>query len=373
VYELPNMNLLDNRSIKLDSVRDFFWSPNSNLLSYWAPEADNSPARVSLLEIPSRKEVRQKNLFNVSNCNLHWQAEGKYLGVKAARHSKSKKTHYTNFEIFRCNDRLVPVEMLSMQDRVVAFAWEPNGDRFAIVHGESNVVFTVTLYTMCGGKGRNELTELWSLPGKKTNRLYWSPKGNYVVMAGLGDGLNGVLEFWDMNNKQCMMEQEHFKCTNVEWDPSGRTVCTSVCQPIESAYYKFQMDNGYNIYSFQGNLLVKDSREKLYQFLWRPRPPCFLDAEAQREVVRNLRKYERRFQEGDRAVMRAEAAAKEAEKTAELTDFRAMLQARTAHYRSSIRPQVVEMRGYDSEDDELYVVDEIHLETQLSQREEFAA
>lgn len=56
-----------------EGVSDFEWSPKDNVLAYWAPEQANAPARVSVVEIPSRKELRQKNLVMVSECRLHWQ------------------------------------------------------------------------------------------------------------------------------------------------------------------------------------------------------------------------------------------------------------------------------------------------------------
>ena len=43
--------------------------------------------------------------------------------------------------------------------------------------------------------------------------------------------------------------------THIEWDPSGRTLCTAVCQPLDGAFFKFQMDNGYKIWTWQGELL----------------------------------------------------------------------------------------------------------------------
>jgi Eukaryotic translation initiation factor eIF2A len=42
------------------------------------------PARVVLLEIPSRNELRVKNLFNVADCKMHWQKSGDYLCVKVS-------------------------------------------------------------------------------------------------------------------------------------------------------------------------------------------------------------------------------------------------------------------------------------------------
>ena len=71
--------------------RDFAWSPADNILSYWVPEEKENPARVTLIDIPSRKELRVKNLFNVAECKLHWQKQGDYMCCKVDRYTKSKK------------------------------------------------------------------------------------------------------------------------------------------------------------------------------------------------------------------------------------------------------------------------------------------
>ena len=42
-------------------------------LAYWVAEDKDVPARVCILDMPSRNELRVKNLFNVANCNMHWQ------------------------------------------------------------------------------------------------------------------------------------------------------------------------------------------------------------------------------------------------------------------------------------------------------------
>jgi uncharacterized protein with WD repeat len=69
---------------------------------------------------------------------------------------------------------------------------------------------------------------LGTLERKTVNFLYWSPKGQFVVLAGLR-GFNGALEFWNTRDTlEQMASGEHFNCTHVEWDPSGRYVCSSV-------------------------------------------------------------------------------------------------------------------------------------------------
>ena len=150
VFEAPSMKLLDKRSLACDGIHEFQFSPTANIIAYWAPEHKNQPAHVDLIAIPERKKLRQKNLFNVSNCTIVWQEGGDYLGVKVTRHTKSKKTLYNNIELFRVNEPGIPVEMLDVKDAVLSFSFEPQGSRFAIIHAENpaSAKVNVTFYDM---------------------------------------------------------------------------------------------------------------------------------------------------------------------------------------------------------------------------------
>uniref|UniRef100_H3HC45 Eukaryotic translation initiation factor 3 subunit B n=1 Tax=Phytophthora ramorum TaxID=164328 RepID=H3HC45_PHYRM len=353
---MPSMKLLEKKSLRADGVHDFFWSPTDPILAYWAPEGNNVPARVSLVELPSRREVRQKNLFNVSDCKLHWHPNGTFLCVKVTRHSKSKKTLYTNFELFRVHEQLVPVEMLEVKENIVAFAWEPKGTRFATVHGEGQQRLNVSFYDMDGGsKGAKEVTLLYTLADKACSHLYWSPLGNNIVLAGLGE-INGQLEFWDANEQQSITVQEHFKCTHVEWDPSGRVVATAVCQPLDNSYYKFTMDNGYTLWTFQGKQLLEEKKDAFYQFLWRPRPRTLLSDDEYNHVVKNLKKFEKRFDQMDRLKERERLAAEKAERNRKENEFQELLEKRLATAAARRAEYVALLGGYDSEDESEYIV-----------------
>jgi uncharacterized protein with WD repeat len=76
------MDLLEKKSIKVPGnfqlskplsnnvsigVKDFAWSPTDHIISYFVPENNDKPATVVLMEIPSRKIIRQKNLFSVTD------------------------------------------------------------------------------------------------------------------------------------------------------------------------------------------------------------------------------------------------------------------------------------------------------------------
>lgn len=368
IYETPSMNLLDKKSLRADGIRDFAWSPKDNIIAYWAPEIENSPARVTLVEVPSRHEIRQKNLFNVTECHIHWQSEGDYLCVKVLRHTKSKKTLYNSFELFRVREQLVPVEMLEIKELVQAFAWEPQGHRFAVVHGDGSRPL-VSFYDMNGGTTKRELTLMVTLENRQCNNLFWSPMGGYIVLAGIGDSSSGVLEFYDVDNnwsKEC----EHYRVNEVAWDPSGRNVCTAVIQPIEGNYFKYQMDNGFKFWTFQGEEYHYKTYEKFHQFAWRPRPATLLSSEQRKTVIKNLRKYERRFEREDKQKERQRDYELTSAKRRLRAQYRATLAQRHAQYVAS-HPQLVRLRGgYDSDDETLFHVDRKVTEHVVSSTEE---
>ncbi|KNC80840.1 hypothetical protein SARC_06821 [Sphaeroforma arctica JP610] len=302
VYELPSMKLLDKKSIAIDSVRDFAWSPSENKIAYWTPEIRDQPARVTILELPSRKIVKTKNLFNVAACNIHWQNKGDYLAVKIDRQSKTGKSKFTTFELFRMREKDIPVEPLEIQIAVRAFSWEPCGSRFALIQGDPGSL-SVSFYDL---KKNDKVVLLNTLEKKNVNNMFWSPKGRYVVLAGLGNQgiFNGQLEFWDVNDMVCMNVSEHFMATHVEWDPTGRYVATYV------SAWKFQLETGFHLWSFQGKNLQRNNIDKFYQLLWRPRPPTLLSEQELRDLKKKgVKNYSQKFDAED--LQRGDKASKE--------------------------------------------------------------
>ncbi|EMR11508.1 hypothetical protein PNEG_00521 [Pneumocystis murina B123] len=326
VYETPSMTLVGKKHIKIDGVVDFEWSPSKledkkgnkeYLLCYWTPEINNQPARTGLLSIPSKETIRTKNLFNVSDCKLHWQSQGNLLCVKVDRHTKTKKSTFTNLEIFRIHEKNIPVEVIEIKDVVINFAWEPNGDRFALITTSDsnfcqgpliNVKNSLSFYCTEKSKGSNGNFKLIRTFTKKTcNSLYWAPNGRFIVAATLGNATNFDIEFWDLDfegekkdtdkdlnaNLQLMGTAEHYGVTDIEWDPSGRYLTSSV------SIWRHRMENGYRLWDFKGSLLREEHNEGFKQLLWRPRPPSLLSKEQQKKIRKNLKEYSRAFEKED--------------------------------------------------------------------------
>merc|ERR1712241_1607559 len=251
-------------------------------------EAKDVPARVVLLEIPSRKELRVKNLFNVADCKMHWQKSGDYLCVKVDRYRKMLENKdvkyagmYHNFEIFHMNEKQIPVDTVKIEETVHTFSWEPVGSKFAVIHGESSLL-NVSFY---GLKKGTEPEILKKYERKTANHIFWAPTGQFVVLAGLRS-MNGVLEFVD----------------------------------------------------------------KFCQLTWRPRPPTLLTREQQKEVKRNLKKYSDQFIAKDK--MRLSKASKElvAKRQSMMEQYTAWRARKTEEFEES-RAKRLELRGGVDPDD----------------------
>ncbi|KAK4538258.1 hypothetical protein CDCA_CDCA16G4283 [Cyanidium caldarium] len=337
------VGLVDRRPVPAHGVSGMEWSPAANILALWSPEEGQSPARVLLLEMPSRRELRQKALYSVAQIELLWHPQGKYLACRVDRLTRSRKGRFTTFEIFRVNERDVPVEVLefSERDRVSAFAWEPKGDRFAVLHQEVPAAVpagaaaaattataalrpVVTFYEV----QRDALRSLFSLERKQCNRLHWSPSGaGHILLAGLGS-MGGVLEWWNVPEQELMGMNEHFACTDIEWDPSGRFVTTWVSATAS------RIEHGYQMWTFYGRKVGGAvAVENLFELAWRPRPRRWLlSADEERQVRRELKQYRVRYEAEDVALREQQRSGARVARREALAEWQALVERARARY-----------------------------------------
>lgn len=332
IYEAPSMGLLDKKTVKIPGISDFEFSPApvqlegkkepTQVLCFWSPELANQTARVSIMEVPSKEIVRSRNLFNVAGCRLHWQDQARFLCVKVDRHTKTKKSTYTNLEFFRLQEKAIPVEVLELKETVINFAWEPKGDRFAIVSradtptgpappahspaagqpapaGKPNLSF----YALERAKGALGKWRLLKNVEKKTaNSLFWSPRGRFLVSANIVPSGQVDMDFWDFdhdvsNNTEDNLSHigsvEPYGTTDVQWDPSGRFVATY------SSSWRHKIQNGYKVWDFRGSNLLEEDADHFGCLIWRPRPECLLSKDQKKKIRKDLKSYSRKFDEDD--------------------------------------------------------------------------
>uniref|UniRef100_A0ACD5UF08 Uncharacterized protein n=1 Tax=Avena sativa TaxID=4498 RepID=A0ACD5UF08_AVESA len=154
---------------------------------------------------------------------MYWQNNGEYLAVQVDRYRKTKKGIYTGFELYRIKEKDIPVEVFELDnknDNIIAFAWEPRGHRFAIIHGDGPEP-DISFYSVRTPDKAGRVSKLRTIKGRQANALFWCPCGRFIVLAGL-KGFNGQLEFYNVDDFETMATAEHVMATDVMWDPTGR-------------------------------------------------------------------------------------------------------------------------------------------------------
>jgi len=68
---------------------------------------------------------------------------------------------FYNFEVFHMREKQIPVDSVEIKENVHAFAWEPVGTKFAIIHGDMQAL-SVSFYGVKTGLYGN-----FSLPTKR--------------------------------------------------------------------------------------------------------------------------------------------------------------------------------------------------------------
>jgi len=362
IYDSNTMSLIDNKPVKLHAqCTEHFWSPSDPYLACYVPSPPNKnlPSRVQIFSFPGQHIVTQKNLRNIVNCHLSWHGKGDYLALKIDRlAAKGKKQEInTSFEIFKLRERDIPIEPLMLEEYVVSFSWESNGNRFAVVHGQDEIDIrpNVSFYELTP----KELKKIVTLEKRPVSRVKWSPTGRFVLFAGTKPALNGALEFYDVDDQTSLTSNlQHPLCSDIEWDPTGRYVVTSVSAK------KSKMENGYKLWTFYGVELREERKNVFYQFSWRPHPPTLLPIEKINWLKEkdNFQEFRDRYKKEDRL--------KREEELRERTAKREELRRSYIEYMRE-RLEVRESEGFylDEEEEPIEEVEEIVVEVLESTEE----
>eukprot|EP00747_Dinoflagellata_sp_TGD_P156940 gnl/TRDRNA2_/TRDRNA2_177702_c2_seq3.p1 gnl/TRDRNA2_/TRDRNA2_177702_c2~~gnl/TRDRNA2_/TRDRNA2_177702_c2_seq3.p1 ORF type:complete len:656 (-),score=-36.73 gnl/TRDRNA2_/TRDRNA2_177702_c2_seq3:83-2050(-) len=288
LYEAPKMNIISSKSIGPEKLQAFSLSPSTHLIAFSQVDREKLYARITFLRIPDLSVIRQKNLFMTEHVEFFWNHNGQYLIVQAIQSMKAKKkTKF--FYLIRFEDKNLPIDVLELprkHDEVSGLYWDNCGSKFCIVHTDSEDYNTgkydFSFFDASSIQG-DALRCIKTLEKKACNKIYWSPKRCNAVLAGIRP-LGGRLEFFNLESYSILRTDEHYNCTDVSWDPTGRFVAT-ISDKTQ------HVEHGCIIWSLEGIKLCRIPEERLEIFAWRPSPAVLLNPERSNRVASELNYY----------------------------------------------------------------------------------
>ncbi len=367
IYETARMDRKKEplRTLQLPGLVAVEWSPVDDYLSIVQAAHGNSPAKISIVNVPKLcKQMGVRNLHNVESTRLTWHPQGTFLAATSVRTLKGRAST-TSIDIFRVRQTRaggVATEFVEYKpEGVGSVAFEPHGVRMAVTVGSVTqpatendrprfVAKTVDLYTLTGvTEGALVRTGSLDIEG---HGLRWSPAGRILAAfpyEGPNEVNKGDIKFIDTNNNEIAASRNHPAFTDVEWDPTGRFM-------VVATRYSVCPNCDYYIYSHRGQMLHKVSGHQFHRFLWRPMPVAAI-TDADRKTIdykADARAFERTDAELRNAMDESEAAGRRAERRVWLSwvsDSRAALEAREESWRK--HAPAAAARVFNDEKDEM--------------------
>jgi len=286
---------LKGPSLTAKNLFSIEFSPADNILAYTTFATLDDQSMVTLLQIPSRASLKVQILgYDVKKAHLYWQSEGSFLAINMG-HSGARSSWAVKdaaIGVISVKDRSMPYAKTESLGRVLHFAWEPAGARFAVIHnpGQKRDEPNVSVFRV-NPTGKCKL--ILSLKKRRMNEIYWAPFGGRMVIVNVDPKrrAGGELEFVDVdkvrsNNDESSIVKDllHETVTDISWDPSGRYLVTATTMRLD--VQSSGDDTKYVVWSHQGQKLFEHKIKHFFQILWRPRPPEFERIEnRERQII----------------------------------------------------------------------------------------
>ena len=248
---------------------------NAPIVAVYVPEAKGSPGHVALYKVTpgmGQKEtplpIARRSFFRANSARFYWSPTGSaVLVLTAADVDATNQSYYGEQKLYffctassgsssTATDMAVP---LPKEGPIHDVQWNPRGDCFVTVAGfmpAKTTVFT----SACVPK--------YDLGSGPYSTARWNFSGRFLVLAGCGN-LPGDLAFFDRKADGKLKPMGTSRAENgvsLEWSPCGRYILAATIAP------RLRVDNGIQVFKYDGTLLLKKKIDVLFEGRWKPTP-----------------------------------------------------------------------------------------------------
>jgi len=252
------------RILKLAGITMFSFAPGPApyKIAAFVPEKKNAPASVRVYEYPSVTEFLLSQSFHkAQTVDMKWNSSGTALLILGHTDMDTSKSYYGEDHLFFMkfsDQRVVENIVLSKEGPIHDTSWNPHDNEFLIIYGYMPA--KATLFGLdCKPKA--------DFGSNHRNIAKWSPGGRLVCIAGFGS-LRGDMDIWDPKRLKKIATIKGNTTPNfAEWSPNGDYLLSACLFP------RLRVDNAYQIWTYEGNLVYEEQIPELSKISWRPALP----------------------------------------------------------------------------------------------------
>jgi translation initiation factor 2A len=251
------------QKLRIENISDFSLSPSKGVyfVAAFIAEKKGSPAEVRLYKYPVNQPLCHKS-FYADAAEFTWSPNGKHLLVSVTTHvDRTGRSYYGQSGLYYLSEKTdCIVDTTSKKDGPVhSCCWRPDGLHFSVVYGFMPP--KISAFNL-----KCDLAFEYGISHK--SRVRYSPDGRILLIAGLGGGLKGDLEFWNPTDlKKYGAAEASSSAVYCEWAPDSLHVMTAILSP------RMRVDNSFHLWDYQGNLLYKQEFSELTHIAFRPMLP----------------------------------------------------------------------------------------------------
>ncbi|KAL4428252.1 hypothetical protein ABPG75_002341 [Micractinium tetrahymenae] len=280
IYSTADFGAGVSKRLSLKGVAGFAVCPalDRSVVAAYVPESKGSPGFIGLYDYAAISAggdapppLCRKSFYRANAARLLWNSTGTaVLALTAADVDATNQSYYGEQKLYYLaadgsNECAVP---LAKEGPIHDVQWNPKGDYFVVVAGFMPA--KTTLFT-------DKCVAKFDLGSGPYSTVRWNPFGRFLVLAGIGN-LPGDLAFYDKKaDGKCkpMGTTRAENAVTAEWSPCGRYLMSATVAP------RLRVDNGFQVFKYDGTLVAREKRDVLYEASWLPAPEGTYDDRPQ--------------------------------------------------------------------------------------------
>lgn len=263
--DVENGKTFPTGRITLDALNEFSLCPSGREFkcAVFAKEFKGRPGCVRIYNLSGNNDensivLAQKTFFKADRCNLLWAPNGRnLLAMVSTEVDKTGKSYYgeSNLYFLAADGKLDCRVDLSNGGPIHDITWSPLGTEFIVTHGFMPA--TTSLFDL-------KCNQLYNFTCGSKNQSLYNAAGNLICFGGFGN-LPGTMEIWRRTGAVSRIgAMQSVGTTVMEWSQDGSVLLTAVLTP------RLRVDNGFKLWSMNGDLLYHVPYDELYQVIWTP-------------------------------------------------------------------------------------------------------